>query len=57
MQSKHGGKRAGSGRKPKFGLEMAHKSVRLPAAWVDRLVQEFGAFQKAIDELVSRHFQ
>ena len=51
----HGGKRAGAGRKPRYGARMIHKSVRLPQDWIEQLCDEFGSFQKAIETLTSHH--
>lgn len=54
-KTQHGGKRQGAGRKPRFSARMTQKTVRLPQQWVDRLVEEFGSFQNAIETLASRH--
>jgi hypothetical protein len=53
----HGGKRDGAGRKPRFGIPMEQKTVRLPADWIERLVAEYGSFQKAIETLASDHLK
>ena len=53
----HGGKRTGAGRKARFGIRMTQKTVRLPQEWVDKLVADYGSFQKAIETLVSSRLQ
>jgi hypothetical protein len=53
--NRHGGKRAGAGRKPRFGAPMLQKTVRLPKEWIDQLCEEFGSFQTAIETLASDH--
>jgi hypothetical protein len=54
-KKKHGGKRSGAGRKPRFSVPMQQKTVRLPPEWIAQLEQDFGSFQQAIETLVSRH--
>jgi len=43
------------GRPPRHGERMIQKTVRLPAAWILRLIAEFGSFQNAIETLAKRH--
>lgn len=53
----HGGQRPGAGRKPRLGVPMQQKTVRLPPEWIDRLNTEFGSFQEAIETLVKLHLK
>lgn len=53
---RHGGKRPGAGRPPRYGEPMTQKTVRLPQGWIDRLVNEFGSFQEAIETLVKDRY-
>lgn len=56
-QSGWGGRRPGSGRKPRYDEPMVQKSVRLPAPWIEAIVTEFGTFQHAIETLVEQHLE
>lgn len=52
QKQQHGGVRPGAGRKPRHGTRMPQKTVRLPQEWIDELIEKYGSFQEAIEELV-----
>lgn len=52
-----GGKREGAGRPPKHDQPMRRIDVRLPPQWLDKLKEEFGSYQKAIETLVKNHLE
>ena len=52
---KHGGKRQRAGRKPRFGVRMTQKTIRLPRPAIDRMIADYGSFQKAIEALASEY--
>jgi hypothetical protein len=51
----HGGPRPGAGPKPRHGQPMVQKTIRLPQAWIDQLIAEYGSFQAALETLVQDH--
>ena len=51
----HGGQRPGAGRPPRHGERMEQKSVRLPPAWIQQLLDDFPSFQHAIESLVQHY--
>lgn len=53
----HGGKRAGAGRRPQYGVPKVLKSVRLPPDWIAQLEQDFGSFQQAVEQLVQDYVE
>lgn len=55
MAKRHGGRREGAGRKPKYGEPMKRIDVRLPPSWLAQLKEEFGSYQEAIETLVKTH--
>ena len=54
-KKQHGGKRPKAGRKPRFGVRMTQKTVRLPRPAIDRMIADYGSFQQAVEALASRY--
>jgi hypothetical protein len=56
-KKQRGGKRPNAGRKPRNGVLMQQKTIRLPEAWANQLIAEYGTLQNAIETLVKSHLQ